>query len=101
MKKIQEKKKAVEKKTGGHEEKKIVVNLHPRGPYTKKPSTKLTSVKTADPFAATTKKHKTTFGHVYSSGGIPCKIQHGGITNHLSWNNPPIRMPLLHHRTLL
>ncbi len=33
--------------------------------FTGKPSDRLTKVKTADPFAASSKKHKTNFGYVY------------------------------------
>ena len=55
------------------------------GLFTSKPSAKLTSIKTADPFSSS-KKHKTNFGYVYSAGGIPCRILHGSITNKLQWS---------------
>ena len=105
MKKVQgkpgSKKPTASKHKGLEENKEIVVTFASKGPYTQKPSAKFSSIKTADPFAATTKKHKTTFGYVYSSGGIPCKIQHGGITNHLTWSNPPFRNFLKKYRIVL
>lgn len=48
--------------------------------FTNKPSDKFSKIKTGDPFK-TTKKHKTNFGYVYTSGGIPCRINHGSIQN--------------------
>ncbi len=72
------------------EEQKVVFTFHAQGPYTQKPSAKLTSIKTADPFATTAKKHKTAFGYVYTSGGVPCRINHGGVNNRLDWDKPPV-----------
>lgn len=74
------------------ESKDVVVSFETKGPYTNKPSAKYTSIKTADPFATSAKKHKTAFGYVYTSGGVPCRIQHGGITNHLVWDKPVVRI---------
>lgn len=45
-------------------------------------------IKTADPFSST-KKHKTNFGFVYSSGGIPCRINHGTVNHKIQWDRPP------------
>ena len=56
--------------------------------FNQKPSDKLTKVKTADPFKSA-KKHKTNFGYVYTSGGIPCRINHGCNTNKISWDTAP------------
>jgi hypothetical protein len=56
--------------------------------FTSKPSAKLTNIKTADPFASKN-KHKTNFGYVYASGGIPCRIDHGCNNNRLRWDTPP------------
>ena len=53
--------------------------------FTSKPSTKLTSIKTADPFSDS-KKHKTNFGYAYSAGTVPCRIEHGSIKNKLQWS---------------
>jgi hypothetical protein len=47
-----------------------------KGLFKEKPSDKFMKIKTADPFSGG-KKHKTNFGYVYSSGGIPCRINHG------------------------
>ena len=58
------------------------------GLFTSKPSSRLTGIKTADPFSST-KKHKTNFGYVYSAGGIPCRIMHGSISNKLQWTAEP------------
>ena len=83
------KSKTKESKKAQEEEK--IAALHPtKGLYTEKPSAKLTSIKTADPFATSSKKHKTAFGYVYTSGGVPCKINHGSISNHLDWDKPPV-----------
>eukprot|EP00830_Metopus_es_P020948 TRINITY_DN852_c0_g3_i1.p1 TRINITY_DN852_c0_g3~~TRINITY_DN852_c0_g3_i1.p1 ORF type:complete len:269 (+),score=53.77 TRINITY_DN852_c0_g3_i1:56-808(+) len=82
------------------EEEKVIFSFKAQGPYTEKPSAKYTSIKTADPFANTTKKHKTTFGYVYTSGSVPCRIQHGGVNNFLLWDKPPVSLiydPLLQH----
>jgi len=53
-----------------------------------KPSERFQRVKYSDPFA-TTKKHKTNFGYVYSAGGIPCRIQHGSVKMNLKWDIEP------------
>ena len=44
--------------------------------------------KVADPFS---KKpmFKTSFGQMYSSGNIPCVVNHGSIKNKLQWKQPP------------
>ncbi len=47
----------------------------PRPPA--KPSDRLTKIKTANPFASTKTKQKTNFGYAYTSGTIPCRINHG------------------------
>eukprot|EP00002_Diphylleia_rotans_P039926 TRINITY_DN937_c0_g3_i1.p1 TRINITY_DN937_c0_g3~~TRINITY_DN937_c0_g3_i1.p1 ORF type:complete len:221 (-),score=31.36 TRINITY_DN937_c0_g3_i1:631-1293(-) len=70
-----------------------------RPPQTKEPTTsdpsrqpKLSAIrfdshKAANPFS-TQKKHKTNFGVVYSQGGIPCRINHGGVHHKLQWDRP-------------
>lgn len=45
-------------------------------------------IKTSDPFSGG-KKHKTNFGYVYASGGIPCRINHGSINHKISWDKDP------------
>lgn len=50
------------------------------GMFVNKPSDKFKKVKTADPFTSG-KKHKTNFGYVYASGGVPCRVNHGSV-NH-------------------
>ena len=52
------------------------------------PTEKLRRIKLGNPFAVGT-KHKTNFGHVYSAGGIPCRIQHGNVNMKLIWNITP------------
>jgi len=52
-----------------------------------KPTQKLRSVKLGNPFIPSN-KHKTNFGFVYSAGGIPCRIEHGGVNLKLVWNIP-------------
>ncbi|MFM7858811.1 MAG: hypothetical protein ACKO96_44530, partial [Flammeovirgaceae bacterium] len=42
----------------------------------------------SDPFNAT-KKNKANFGYVYSAGGIPCRILHGGVKLKLKWDIEP------------
>ena len=82
-------KKSVAKKEATSEE----VKEKPKtGLFTSKPSAKLTSIKTADPFSSS-KKHKTNFGYVYSAGGIPCRILHGSISNKLQWSTEPEALP--------
>ena len=44
--------------------------------------------KTADPFSSK-KKHKTNFGYVYASGGVPCRINHGSVRNTIQWDTNP------------
>jgi hypothetical protein len=53
-----------------------------------KPTEKLRSVKLGNPFIPSN-KHKTNFGHVYSAGGIPCRIEHGNVNMKLVWSIPP------------
>jgi len=57
------------------------------GLFTTKPSARLTSIKTADPFASKQKLKTNSFAYVYNAGGIPCRIDHGSINNRLKWNN--------------
>ena len=90
-KKVSPTKKPQTKAVQKEEDKEIVFSFEAKGPYTQKPSAKYTSIKTADPFATTAKKHKTIFGYVYTSGGVPCRIQHGGVNNHLVWDKPAVR----------
>ena len=52
-----------------------------------KPTAKLRNVKLGNPFKAAN-KHKTNFGFVYAAGGIPCRIEHGGVNLKLIWNIP-------------
>ena len=54
-----------------------------------KPSDRLTQVKTTDPFATSTKKQKTNFGHAYNSGSMPFRIEHGCSYNKIRWDIPP------------
>eukprot|EP01015_Nassula_variabilis_P006811 TRINITY_DN15180_c0_g1_i1.p2 TRINITY_DN15180_c0_g1~~TRINITY_DN15180_c0_g1_i1.p2 ORF type:complete len:216 (-),score=43.34 TRINITY_DN15180_c0_g1_i1:37-621(-) len=56
------------------------------GLFTEKPSAKLMSIKTADPFANQTALKKNSFAYVYSAGGIPCRINHGSVNNRLQWD---------------
>ena len=53
-----------------------------------KPSDRLTKIKTANPFGASTRKHKTNFGYAYGQGTVPCRIDHGCNTNKLHWDAP-------------
>eukprot|EP00026_Physarum_polycephalum_P014975 Phypoly_transcript_15550.p1 GENE.Phypoly_transcript_15550~~Phypoly_transcript_15550.p1 ORF type:complete len:271 (+),score=35.41 Phypoly_transcript_15550:51-863(+) len=43
--------------------------------------------KAADPFAS--KRLKSNFAVVYTNGGIPCRINHGGVKHSLQWDRPP------------
>lgn len=52
------------------------------------PTAKLRKIKLGNPFAVGN-KHKTNFGHVYSAGGIPCRIEHGNVNLKLIWSIPP------------
>ena len=51
------------------------------------PTEKLRRIKLGNPFAVGN-KHKTNFGHVYSAGGIPCRIEHGNVNMKLVWTIP-------------
>ena len=53
-----------------------------------KPSDRLTKIKTANPFGASTRKHKTNFGYAYGQGTVPCRIEHGCNANKLRWDIP-------------
>mmetsp|Transcript_4636 Transcript_4636/g.5237 ORF Transcript_4636/g.5237 Transcript_4636/m.5237 type:complete len:224 (-) Transcript_4636:1422-2093(-) len=79
------------KKSNQEEEKKSIPSGSSAGRgrgFTKKPSTKYTSIKTASPFA-TKKTHKTNFGYVYSAGGVPARVNHGSVVNRIQWTQPP------------
>lgn len=52
-----------------------------------KPTAKLRNVKLADPFSSK-QKHASNFGYTYSTGGIPCHIQHGNIQMKIQWDKP-------------
>ena len=52
-----------------------------------KPSDKF-KVFYSDPFNSD-KKNKSNFGYVYSAGGIPCRILHGGVKLKLKWDIEP------------
>lgn len=43
------------------------------------------------PFAVAS-QHKTNFGYVYSSGGIPCRLDFSGAKMKLKWSIPPIEL---------
>lgn len=70
--------------------------------YTEKPSDRFKKIKAADPFAGG-KKHKTNFGYVYSSGGVPIRINHGTVRNTIQWDKQPQGRlsPLLTHTLTL
>ena len=53
-----------------------------------RPSDRLTKIKTANPFGASTRKHKTNFGYAYGQGTVPCQINHGCNQNKLNWHTP-------------
>ena len=57
-------------------------------PFASKPSQRLTSIKTNDIFADNSKKGKSsnTFRQMYDSGGIPCRILHGGVKMRVQWD---------------
>lgn len=57
--------------------------IKPKQGFTEFPTAKLTSIKTVDPFA---EKKGNSFAHLYSSGSIPCKIEHGSVHMRLKWN---------------
>jgi len=52
-----------------------------------KPTAKLRSIKLGNPFSLAN-KHKTSFGYIYSAGGIPCRIEHGAVSMKLVWDIP-------------
>lgn len=52
-----------------------------------KPTAKLRSIKLGNPFSLAN-KHKTSFGYIYSAGGIPCRIDHGAVSMKLVWDIP-------------
>lgn len=56
--------------------------------FTVKPSSRLTQMKTNDIFADNSKKGKNsnTFRQFYDSGGIPCRILHGGVKMRIQWD---------------
>lgn len=57
--------------------------IKPKTGFTEFPTAKLTSIKTVDPFS---EKKGNSFAHLYSSGAIPCKIEHGSVHMRLKWN---------------
>lgn len=57
--------------------------IKPKQGFTEFPTAKLTSIKTVDPFS---EKKGNSFAHLYSSGAIPCKIEHGSVHMRLKWN---------------
>jgi hypothetical protein len=58
--------------------------IKPKTGFTEFPTAKLTSIKTVDPFS---EKKGNSFAHLYSSGAIPCKIEHGSVHMRLKWNS--------------
>ena len=68
---------------------KFPTQIQPKKPLLfAKPTTKFTSMKINDPFKETTKTgSKTTkgFQFYYQNSKIPCKINHGSISNKLIW----------------
>jgi len=71
---------------GTNKEIKIVEKevIKPKTGFTEFPSAKLTAIKTVDPFS---EKKGNSFAHLYSSGAIPCKIEHGSVHMRLKWNS--------------
>jgi len=57
------------------------------------PSSRLKSVKCADPFASKANQFKTKFGSVYNGGGIPCRLNHGAVNIKLQWGRDPAELP--------
>ena len=66
------------------------------GLFTDKPSDRFKKTKAADPFSSA-KKHKTNFGYVYSSGGVPCRINHGSVAHKIQWDTHPTCKPVTFH----
>ena len=52
-----------------------------------RPTEKFHAMKYSNPFAKSN-QHRTNFGYVYSAGGIPCRIDHGGVSMKLVWTIP-------------
>jgi len=66
--------------------------------WTELPSSRLKSVKCADPFASKASEFKTKFGSVFNAGGIPCRLNHGAVNIKLQWSKDPSQLdydPLL------
>ena len=61
------------------------------GLFTEKPSQRLLNIKTVDAFADKKMLNSNSFAYVYSSGGIPCKIDHNSSTYKLKWNEDVIK----------
>jgi hypothetical protein len=57
------------------------------------PSSRLKSVKCANPFASKSSQFKTKFGSVYNAGGIPVRLQHGAVNVSLKWGKEVPRAP--------
>ncbi|KAJ1491555.1 parkin co-regulated protein-domain-containing protein [Baffinella frigidus] len=53
------------------------------------PSSRLKSVKCADPFATKSSQFKTNFANVYNAGGIPVRLNHGAVNITLKWGKEP------------
>ncbi len=72
-------------KTGTNKGFKVIEKeeIKPKQGFTEFPTAKLTSIKTVDPFS---EKKGNSFAHLYSSGAIPCKIEHGSVNMRLKWN---------------
>jgi hypothetical protein len=58
--------------------------IKPKQGFTEFPTAKLASIKTVDPFS---EKKGNSFAHLYSSGAIPAKIEHGTLHMRLKWNS--------------
>ena len=59
---------------------------------TQRPSSKLDAHRTSNPFASK-RKFKTNFGQAFTSGAIPCHINHGSVKHSLHWDTPPEQLP--------
>jgi hypothetical protein len=82
----------------GHTKSAAVQASQGEGGFNSRPSARLSKHRQANPWGGGTRQGKTNFAYVYSSGGIPCRINHGSIKNHLEWTIPPEEceyMPLL------